>query len=607
MTNDQLLLHRVGTFRRRIRLLITQQWLCVGLTGALLAGLLLVAATKFLWWTDAIDYLWALLLLGAVVGLAVGWTRRITPMVAAQIADERAGLKERLSTGVEIAGSADRSPIAQAQLADAAQHAQELEIARVLPWRAPRQLRYLVAAAVLLLAVIFVPEWSIFHSRQEQLDREAMRREGARIQRVAKAIEAKLPKKNAKDENAAIARRVAAEMKKLGKDQARGRIPKKQAMLRMNELQKTLKEAEQKASGGQNNQKSMEQVAAQLQQSAEQQSQQGNNENAKALKQMAENVSKQDREGAKRQLEELARKLQSGQMSADEVAKTSEMLQQMAQGMSGSGLDQASQPLKDAAKQLQQAAQTAKDLQKQMASAKTDAERQALQKQMQQAVQQASKPASQQTAKAGEACKNPSQDQQSADSMNEMSQTLQAAQQSLQNAGQQSAQNQQEPKDKQDQQSQQTQQSQQGQQEKSGSAQEKTGEGPGSSGQQTAQGSGQNGQAAGSQGGKAMGAGSGAGPGVGGSRNGRVPGQPVTPLPRVKQDQLIRGDVNRRGTHTSRSFMGTPDPTKDQAAYYQVVPERVRAAEASLNREEIPAGHREQVRRYFESISPSGK
>lgn len=401
MTNDQLLLDRVGAMRRRIRLLVAQQWLCLGLTFAALAGLLLVIATKLQWWTDAIDYLWALLLVGAVTGLIIGWTRRITPMVAAQIADERAGLKERLSTAVEIAASEDRSPIAQAQLADAAEHAQGLQISRVLPWRMPRQARYLAGAVALLLAVIFVPELSIFHSRQEQLDREAMRKEGQRIQRIAKAIETKLPKKKSKDENEEIVRRVAAEMKKLGKDQARGRIGKKQAMLRMNQLQKNLKEAEQKAGGGQNNQKSMDQVAAQLQQAADKQSQKGNGENAQALKQMADNLSKRDLEGAKRQLEELARKMQSGKMSPEEAAKTSEMLQQMAESMQNSNLEQASQQMKDAAKQLQQAAEAAKNFQKQMASAKTDAERQKLQQQMQQAMQQASQQAGEQAHKAG--------------------------------------------------------------------------------------------------------------------------------------------------------------------------------------------------------------
>src|SRR5687767_5088742 len=100
MTHEQVLTNKVGEMRNRIRLLIAQQWAFIGLTAATLASLFLVAATKFQWWTDGMDYIWALVIVGGVAGIVYGWTRRITPLVAAQIADERAGLKERLSTAV---------------------------------------------------------------------------------------------------------------------------------------------------------------------------------------------------------------------------------------------------------------------------------------------------------------------------------------------------------------------------------------------------------------------------------------------------------------------------------------------------------------------------
>jgi hypothetical protein len=175
--------------------------------------------------------------------------------------------------------------------------------------------------------------------------------------------------------------------------------------------------------------------------------------------------------------------------------------------------------------------------------------------------------------------------------MEQMSQALQSAQQSLQNAGQQSAQK------KQDEAS----EEEMGQEPGQGGQSGQSGQGgqQGKSGQQGGQ---QAGQSGGGRGGRSKGAGlGGPGLGVGGSVG------PQQPLPGVKKDELVRGSVNPKGEHLSRSYMGTPDPTKDRAAYYQVVPERVRAAEASLNREEIPAGHRDQVRKYFDSIRPSGK
>jgi hypothetical protein len=399
MTHEQVLLNRVGDLRTRIRLLLAQQWVCLGLTFGALASLLLVACTRFRWWTDAQDYMWVLFLIGGIAGLVIGLTRKITPMVAAQIADERAGLKERLSTAVELSSGASRSEVAEAQIEDAARHAAELRPAQVLPWRVPLQVRYLAAAVALLLAAIILPDLPLFHSVQERLDRETMQAEGAKIEQVAKKMETELKRKGEED-NAEILRRIAQNMKQLGKDQKLGRISKKQALLEMNELQKQLKDAENKISGGEGK-KSWEKVASDLQEAAQKQERQGGGEAAKELRRMAENVRKRDMDAAKQQLEDIARKLQSGKMSPKEAQETADMLQEMAQSMSGSTLDQASEQMKEAAKQLQQAAKQAEKFQQQMAEAKTDAERQQLQQQMAQAMQQGMAQAGEQCEQAG--------------------------------------------------------------------------------------------------------------------------------------------------------------------------------------------------------------
>ena len=400
-TPEQMLHSRVGAVRTRIRLLLAQQALCVGLTIAAGSGLLFVAATRLRWWTDAVDYLWALFLVGGAAGLIYGWTRRISPMVAAQIADERAGLKERLSTAVELSRANSRSEIADAQIADAAGHAKDLDPARVLPWRVPQQVRWTVAACAILAAAIFLPDLPIFHSPQDRIDRAVMAAQGEQLQRVAKELEKKAKKAEKEDENAEILRRVAREMKQLGKDQEKGRISKKQAMLKLNDLQKQVKEAQNDQNGGGKSQKPMDQVANQLQDAAQKHERSGNPEGARQLKQMADNIGKKDFDAAKKQLEELAKKMQSGQMNADDAQKAADTLEQMAKSMEGSSLDKASKEMKDAAKQLAKAAAEAKKLQQQMASAKSDAERQQLQQQASQQMSQAMQQAGQTTQKAG--------------------------------------------------------------------------------------------------------------------------------------------------------------------------------------------------------------
>jgi hypothetical protein len=400
MSNEQVLQKKVGELRTRIRLLLAQQWLCLGLTAAVAGSLLLVVATRLQWWTDAMDYIWALLLLGAGIGLAIGWTRQVTPLVAAQIADERGGLKERLSTAVELSRMEERGQIAEAQIADAAEHAASLKPAEVLPWRVPHALRYLGAAAAVLLAVVFLPNLPVFKSAQARADEEAIRLQGEKLKVIAKEME-KTAKEKKGDKNGEILRQISRNMRQLGKDASQNRIDKKKMMLKLGDLQKQMKDAQEKFAGGGKAEKSLEQVAADLQAAAAEKLKRGDAAGARQLQQMADSMSKKDMESAKRQLEELARKMQSGQMTADDAKAMADMLEQMAQSMEKSDLSQASQELKDAASKLKDAAQAARQLQQQMAQAKTDAERQALQQQMAQAMQQGAQQAGELTHKAG--------------------------------------------------------------------------------------------------------------------------------------------------------------------------------------------------------------
>lgn len=96
------------------------------------------------------------------------------------------------------------------------------------------------------------------------------------------------------------------------------------------------------------------------------------------------------------------------------------------------------------------------------------------------------------------------------------------------------------------------------------------------------------------------------GGGRGGAATGGVSGRVggMQPLPGKKKDQLVRGTVNDKGKKLQRTYMGTPDPTQDRAAYYSVVPDKVKAQEASLNKEDIPTGYKKAVRDYFNSIQP---
>src|SRR5207249_3413607 len=143
------------------------------------------------------EWLAAVLLAGAVVGAGIGWTRRVTLMDAAQLADRRLDLKERLSSGVDFLERGEVHPMVAAQLADAAEHSTRLRPAEVFPHRFPREWRLLAGSLLCLLALLYLPSLPFLQSPQKRAERAAMRREGVRIQALAKEHPRRLGDRNA--------------------------------------------------------------------------------------------------------------------------------------------------------------------------------------------------------------------------------------------------------------------------------------------------------------------------------------------------------------------------------------------------------------------------
>lgn len=400
MSAEQILTSRVRAVRSRFRLLVVQRWLCDALLVSAGVVAVLVLLTRMRWWPDAVDFTWLPVAAAGLLGVLVGLSRRIPAASAAQLVDEAAGLKERLSTAVAVLERAERSPIAQAQVEDAARVAELLQARRVVPWRPPPRGRQLAAAFAVVAALHYLPDLPIFQSAQARADRAAMAVEGERIRKIGKELQKKAEDRPKGDENAEILRKVAQEMQRLGNGQARNRIDKKTALLKLNELQKQVKEAEHKARG-QEAPKSLEAASKELRRLASTPAGEAPNPNAAALRKMAENLDKKDLDAAARQLEELSERLKGGQLGKEDMKQLSELMDQMAESMKGTNLDKASQELKSASKELQEALQRNTELRERLKNAASDAEREQVQRELDQSLSQGLQSAATQAAQAG--------------------------------------------------------------------------------------------------------------------------------------------------------------------------------------------------------------
>ena len=126
MEAQAVLQDRVGQLRRRIRLLVTVRWVSLALIGAALICSLLVLLDRLELISAPAEWLAGLLLVWTLIGAGLGLTRPVSLMDAAQLADQRLGLKERLSSGINFLQRGADDPMTAAQLADAAEHSQRL-------------------------------------------------------------------------------------------------------------------------------------------------------------------------------------------------------------------------------------------------------------------------------------------------------------------------------------------------------------------------------------------------------------------------------------------------------------------------------------------------
>jgi len=177
----------------RYRLLRSLRWAGGGLLfGALLA---LISGVALTWSAqllplELILLTAALLLAGLLAGGLAGLMWPLAHMPAARQFDRQFGLRERLSTALELAQVSPSPPLSDLQLVDTLAHARAVELSQALPLRLPwRNL----GAAVLLCVLLAGAAWGLrgqFQAAQQvrQLE-QAVQAEIEQIEALATQIE----------------------------------------------------------------------------------------------------------------------------------------------------------------------------------------------------------------------------------------------------------------------------------------------------------------------------------------------------------------------------------------------------------------------------------
>jgi hypothetical protein len=265
-TTPAPLQHTLARVTRRVRLLRAVRF---GATG-LLAGAFLTFAALLLFRLrvldpeSANDTLFPLPpLVGLLIGAIWGATRPVPPLAALRLAEQRLDLKERLSTAYTLAPSvtSDEDSFAAQQIADASRVASSpLDMSAALPWRPlPRVVWAALSASLAAFLMWFLPTLPFFQSEQERAEHAAVKKEGERLVRIAKALEAQAGAKKMDK-----AKRAAAQLTALAKEMQKGKMSQRKAMMKTAKLTEEMKQAQQAMANQTSPQKSLNSASKDL-------------------------------------------------------------------------------------------------------------------------------------------------------------------------------------------------------------------------------------------------------------------------------------------------------------------------------------------------------
>lgn len=253
----------VKRLRRRVRLLMAERYGLFGATGGALAGTVLVLLSSK--YDTLLDWkLWyGPIVVGAVIGVAFGLLRKLSDLAVAIAADERADLKERLSTAFALTRSGDIDEMGSALVADAEVHAESVRPRDVFPHQWSRPHAVFGVALMILLAAIFIPSMPAFQSRVRKPEIRVMKREGAKLVRIAKEMKRDVPEKRE------ALRRLVNRLQDLGRKMETGRMQKKQAMLQVRKLTQEIKREQDRLAQQNQAAKSMEAAKLEMRKASE--------------------------------------------------------------------------------------------------------------------------------------------------------------------------------------------------------------------------------------------------------------------------------------------------------------------------------------------------
>ena len=253
----------IRRLRKRVRLLFVERYTLFGAAGGAVVAVILAALSyryedlaEYRLWVGAVG-------LGALAGCVFALVKKLDDLAVARAADRRTNMQERLSSAISVTGEDTPDGMQAALVSDASSHISALPANEVFRHRFGAPHLAFGIALVALLAVSLIPQLPTFQSKTRRQEVEAMKLQGKKMVAIAKDLKKFDGRKREE------LRRLAVALDKLGKKMQKGRMSRKQAMLRTNRLTKEIEKEQDKLARENSRTKSMDQAKSEMHKAGE--------------------------------------------------------------------------------------------------------------------------------------------------------------------------------------------------------------------------------------------------------------------------------------------------------------------------------------------------
>jgi hypothetical protein len=182
------------------------------------------------------------LVVAVVTALGFAIVRRPTLTHAALEADQRLGLRERLTSSLSLADS--EGPMVQALHEDARKHLNRLKLGRDFPLTTPRALRWAYIPLIVFgIGYIFLPEFDLFNFEERAI--QAKEKQEAAVARAERLRQAVKPLAEALDrEDMGEVTGLTGEVDRIAEDLQSGALTEKQALAKVSSLAEQMRKSQ---------------------------------------------------------------------------------------------------------------------------------------------------------------------------------------------------------------------------------------------------------------------------------------------------------------------------------------------------------------------------